>query len=301
MNRHWHILGAGAIGHLFAWRLGQTGATATLLQRPANDPRRCHTLLRPDAGRLSVQFRYAGTTERTPIALLLVTTKANQALAAIEAVADRLETGATILLLHNGMGIASRLAKCRPQQRIALGTTTEAAYWQSANTLVHAGYGETRLGLADGSEPPRWYEDWRALGGDAGWCEDIEKALWEKLLINCAINPLTALYQCRNGTLTEDPQLRQTVAALCRELAAVSLAKGENISSGELEQRVREVIAATASNYSSMMRDFQLQRPSELEFITGYLVHEAGLLDVPCPLNQSVLRKLRALHAHSDA
>ena len=57
----------------------------------------------------------------------------------------------------------------------------------------------------------------------SGLCLDILSRLWRKLALNCAINPLTVLHDCRNGGLSEH---HCEVATLCAELAELRGARG---------------------------------------------------------------------------
>jgi 2-dehydropantoate 2-reductase len=56
---------------------------------------------------------------------------------------------------------------------------------------------------------------------------------------------------------------------------------------------------ATAANQSSMLRDVLQGRPTEIDYITGYLCSEADRLGVPCPANQQLLNQVRLLDSLS--
>jgi 2-dehydropantoate 2-reductase len=94
-----------------------------------------------------------------------------------------------------------------------------------------------------------------------------------KLAVNAAINPLTALTRATNGDVAADPNLAQLAAYLASEAAAVAASLG--IVLDRPVERALEVARATGENRSSMLRDIELGRRTEIEAITG-AVHDLG-------------------------
>jgi 2-dehydropantoate 2-reductase len=102
------------------------------------------------------------------------------------------------------------------QARCIFASSTEGAFRDGDWRVVFAGHGFTWLGDAGHPTAPIWLEDLHAAGIPHEWSTDILTRLWRKLALNCAINPLTVLHDCRNGEL----QAHQCeVATLCAELA----------------------------------------------------------------------------------
>ena len=98
---------------------------------------------------------------------------------------------------------------------------------------------------------------------DVAWHNNIASANWRKLAVNCVINPLTALYGCRNGDLQRYPEQIET---LCREVASVMAMEGYHTSCEGLMQYVMDVIHSTADNVSSMLQDIRSQRHTEIDY-----------------------------------
>ena len=119
--------------------------------------------------------------------------------------------------------------------------------------------------------------------------------LWRKLAINAAINPLTALLRCTNGELAGDPADR--VRRLCTEISAVARAAGMGRAVESLENVVFEVIHNTADNRSSMLQDVEAGRPTEIDYITGWLVEQANRLGMDVPANAALLEQVKT-HGH---
>ena len=288
----WHILGAGAIGGLFATRLARAGADCQLLLRDAQQER-CTLSIEENGTVEQVSLRCGPVDDGAPIARLLVTTKAHQALAALASVQQRLDRDASVVLMINGMGLAEEIRQRLPGSRIYCGTTTEGAYRRSRRHIVHAGRGSTLLGSPVGAPKPEWFRLWEIADLDCRWTDDIDAALWHKLAINCAINPLTALHRCRNGELVADPDLHRAMNALCDEIAAVSRQLGYEDTANELHAVAAQVAAATASNRSSMLQDVAAGQPTEIDYITGYLVARAGALGLSVPRNRALLEAIK--------
>ena len=126
------------------------------------------------------------------------------------------------------------------------------------------------------------------------WDPEIDQALWLKLAINCAINPLTALHGCLNGELAQ-AGLSARVTTLCDEIIEISTAAGYAEVTADLHHQVARVIAATAANRSSMLQDVAAGRRTEIDYITGYLLRAAHRHGVAAPHNEALLRSVLEL------
>lgn len=291
---HWHILGAGAVGGLFAARLGLAGIDVSLLLR---SPQR-REQLKQQANRLSLQdgdrveevpVSAELIDDRGPISHLLVTTKAYDSAAAMESIASRLQPGAQILLLQNGYGHQQQIAQTFANWPLWAGITTSGVRRLAPFQLKVAGEGETRIGPLNqtaalcGALPDGWHRlKHRVIA------TDIERALWQKLAINAAINPLTALLDCPNGALLE-AQYRPQLTALCLEIEAVASACGQPLFDNPLLDQVLKIAEDTAENRSSMLEDFSAGRRTEIDQITGFICAEADRHGLETPVNRELL------------
>ncbi|MBT3412392.1 MAG: 2-dehydropantoate 2-reductase [Halieaceae bacterium] len=294
-GNHWHILGAGAMGCLFASQLVEAGCRVTLLlrHRPEAGSSSLTVESENSSNELTVQLDHAASTGE--INHLLITTKAQDAVDAVKSIAPRIGKQASILFATNGMGYAAAVKAIVPDNPIYYATSTEGAYRLDTLHIRHAGRGITRIGSAEGLPQPSWHEDWRKTSLDCQWDDDITTALWHKMAINCAINPLTAIHQCLNGELARRKQLKQEVGNLCDEIAEVSLAAGFDTTAATLHEDVTAVIAGTADNRSSMLQDVAAGRSTEIDFITGYLLRTAQKYKLNLPHNKNVFNKVLAL------
>jgi 2-dehydropantoate 2-reductase len=122
----------------------------------------------------------------------------------------------------------------------------------------------------------------------------MHSALWQKLLINCAINPLTALANVKNGELAQ-ASYRPTLQAICEEVCLTAQACGIFIDANSALEQVLNVIENTAENYSSMHQDIAHKRPTEIDAINGYVVKQAQKKGIDVPVNTQMLLAIKAL------
>ena len=300
MTNDWHILGAGAIGSLFAASLHNAGIATTLLCRRGNEHHHPGELCieRSDGAEL-LSLPVSFNDDHYAISHLLVTTKAYDVRAALEDVAHRLDPDTHIVILVNGMGFMEELRSDFPDVQFTAATTTAGSYRLNTETarhhFCHAGNGLTRLGRTGQQEPPTWYSDWEELALPCTWELNIEGCLWQKLAINCAINPLSAIHRCKNGELATRPELSNLVKQLCDEIAEVSQAAGFRETSLDIHRLVREVIRDTGDNRSSMLQDTLAQRRTENDYISGYFLKIAQQFKMKTPANKAVFESISRL------
>jgi 2-dehydropantoate 2-reductase len=146
-------------------------------------------------------------------------------------------------------------------------SSTEGAFRDDDWRVVFAGHGYTWLGDASDPTPPTWLNELQASGIPHQWTPDILTRLWRKLALNCAINPLTVLHDCRNGGLQAH---HCEVAMLCAELTDLLDCCGQPAAAEDLHSEVERVIQATAANYSSMYQDVAHGRRTEISYLLGH-------------------------------
>ena len=305
MSTPWHILGAGSLGTLWAARLARAGMPVRLILRDnarLASYQAAKGLTLVEHGEAHT-YPVSGETPDNPepIHRLLVACKAYDAQSAVAHLRHRLAPDAELILLQNGLGSQDAVAAQLPQARCIFASSTEGAFREGDWRVVFAGHGYTWLGDVGHPTPPLWLEDLHAAGIPHEWSTDIITRLWRKLALNCAINPLSVLYQCRNGGLQAH---RCEVATLCAELAELLECCGQPAAAEDLHSEVERVIQATAANYSSMYQDVASARRTEISYLLGYACLAAARHQLILPhlqqLQARLVEHLRARGLASD-
>jgi 2-dehydropantoate 2-reductase len=294
--RAWHVLGAGAIGSLFASALHKSGASVTLLRRSENGPSRTQAIrIDENDDSSEVLLPVSRNHDSEPIDHLLICTKAYDVHSALGQIAHRLNQNSCILVLVNGMGLMDELSTDYPTLQFAFGTTTEGVHRLGDGHFCHAGHGITRLGMKGVVQPPPWFNDWSQIEQTSVWEPEINEVLWQKLAINCAINPLSALSRCKNGMLLETTELTSQINTLCQEISLVSHAAGYIHTAKHIQREVLSVIASTANNRSSMLSDVLNGKRSENDYISGYFLKVSAHYKIPTPHNSKLFEAIKLL------
>lgn len=304
------ILGAGAVGQLICHQLHSAGLAVGLMAREsfASNIEATHwqdlvfsPLSLHNTNTESVSYRVPKldieSKSAQQIKLLIVCVKAYQVLDAISPLLDKLSPQCHILLLHNGMGPHLTLAPRLDGRGLSLGTTSQGVLRQSSWQVKQTGQGLTQFGHFTGPELPQTLRE-RLLHAipNSEWVEAIIPSLWQKLAVNAAINPLTALHQCPNGTLAQ-AQFSTTIANILDELVEVAAYDGIELDRHFLEERVYRVIELTAANFSSMHQDVAHHRLTEIEQINGYICNRARAHGLSAPINAQMCQAIKQLSA----
>ena len=291
----WHILGAGSMGALWATRLARAGLPVKLILR---NPDRLHAYQAAQGltlveGEHSQQWAISAQTPDTdePIQRLLVTCKAYDAEQAVAQVSGRLSPDAELILLQNGLGSQQAVAALVPHVRCIFASSTEGAFRDGDWRVVFAGLGHTWLGDTEQGQAPQWLDELQRSGIAHQWSPNILSRLWRKLALNCAINPLTVLYDCRNGGLQAHSD---EVNILCTELSALLERCDQADAAVDLAAEVNRVILATANNFSSMHQDVRQGRRTEISYLLGYACEAARSRQFAVPHLQHLLQRLSA-------
>lgn len=220
----------------------------------------------------------------------------------IDDVAEMMDECRTLqlLLFQNGIGHTEKFAARISPSRIFIAVTTEAGLKVSANRVIHTGKGTTALGGMSGDlqRAAAVCDDVKKLLREAGFScvlsKNTESIVWNKLLINAVINPLTALWGIPNGELLTSPERLAWMRALLDEGMEVAGAIDVHVAENLWEQLLN-VCRKTAENSSSMLQDVLAGRPTELAWINGEIVRIAHGKGVSVPTHEKVFDLLKGM------
>lgn len=175
---------------------------------------------------------------------------------------------------------------------------------QDFSVTQQGDFANLRIGImnADEMEKEKVLEVSEILKGadiDHKVSEDIECEIWKKYILNCAYNVLTAFYNNTIGQLRSDPKKDKEYEQLVYESYEVAVKKGVHVKKEDADaivRRFREELEDDAT--SSLQRDVNAGRPTELETFSGYIVREAKRLGVDVPVSERMYEGLKEKGEH---
>jgi 2-dehydropantoate 2-reductase len=294
------VIGAGAIGSLFAGHLAAVAEVSVLTRRPEHA-----AALRRDGLRISGRSDRQATVaasadpgEIAPFDLGIVATKAAGLEGAVESLRGRFPQ-ATIMTVLNGLG-AERAVRSAGDWPIISGVTFMSGTRHSDTHIEYVLDTETWIGPYE-STPFAVVQEAAGLMASAGLkveaLPDLLPAQWSKLIFNATVNAVAALTGLPHVPLfaaREQPSdLGNLVHDLMDEGKAVAAAAGIELHDDPWQMNVLATQRGSA-HYPSMLEDVQARRRTEVELITGALVREAVRAGVPAPLHTALYRLIKA-------
>jgi len=300
------IVGTGALATLFAARLAQAEYPITMLGswRAGLDALRTNGARLIDAD--GNEHRFAVNAIDDPYkcrgfqhALILVKAWQTEYVAAQlkECLADA--PRGVAVTLQNGLGNREILAQSLGFSRVALGTTTTGATLLGPGLVKAGGEGTVSIERHPALGPIE--ASLRTAKFDVNIVEDAKSLIWGKLVINAAINPLTALLRVSNGRLLERSSAREMMKALASETAQVAQAEKVDLPFPDPVAAAEEVALKTASNHSSMLQDVLRGAPTEINAICGAVVKAAQKHNIDTPANWACWMLIKALDGKGNA
>jgi 2-dehydropantoate 2-reductase len=197
------------------------------------------------------------------------------------------------LTLQNGLGNREKLTQMLGARRVSLGVTTIGANLLGPGRVVQAGEGVISLSAHPGLSP--LINLLRSAGFVIETEPDPTALLWGKLVINAAINPITALLRVPNGELLARSHARALLQAVVREAASVAVAQGIRLPYPDPVIATETIARRTSTNRSSMLQDVLRGAPTEIDAICGAIVQAGEVTGVPTPIVRTLLQLTKSL------
>ncbi|MBP1961409.1 ketopantoate reductase family protein [Paenibacillus aceris] len=205
-----------------------------------------------------------------------------------------------LVSFQNGIGHESMLSQGVGRAKLLLAVTTEGAKREGLTTVFHTGHGVTYIGSVDQTEDDENSMHFLLVNllEKAGFQTKMSKnmvvRIWDKLIINAVINPLTAILRVKNGELLNSVWTKSLMLALYQEACIIANAKGIQVPD-DLWQTILMVCEATSGNHSSMLQDIEQSRNTEIDRINGSILQMAKELNLELPTHLTVYQLVKAI------
>jgi len=145
---------------------------------------------------------------------------------------------------------------------------------------------------------------------------NIRGALWSKMAINCMITTVGALTGQLLGEMLKERRVRQAFLVIYREVLDTAQAAGIKLeriaanprlmymrpNAGRIHRFLKDkLMKLVGRRYgklkSSMLQSLERGRPSEIDYLNGYVVETAKKHGVPVPLNALVTKMIKEIES----
>lgn len=298
------ILGAGAMGSLYAsYLVHNHDVTLIDSYKPQVDQINEHGITKINQDKTETLFHAKAVLSQTDIGyqdLVIVFVKGIHTYEAMKLNQSLLSPSTIVLTLQNGAGNNRDIANFVAKEKIIVGTSSHNSVSMELGKFYHSGVGPTNIGPdfpCDSS-----IKDVEKVANALKECdltvhilEDIQKVLWQKLLVNCGINALSTLMQCKIGEIYSNTYLWDLCKKIVYECVLVAEADGTYFDRKEALEVVRKVCINDATGFASMYQDRQNKRLTEIDRINGVVAKLGQEYGIYTPNNSILVSQIHAI------
>lgn len=301
--RHVLMVGAGSVGGFFGAHMAKNNPNVSFLLRPT-------TLAAVKQNGLTIRSANGSFTVHPPAAddprnlpkpdLIILSVKAYD----LDEVMTQLEpvfTDQTVILtLQNGVDTEDRLISRFQRDCVVGGVAFIYSKIAAPGVIDHYKKGAVAIGEMMGHKSPRLLaiaEIFKQAGIPCQLTDDVRRSKWEKMCWNCVFNPLTVLIDDKVAKALDRPEMLRVIHQIVEEVAAVSAAVKVPLAPDMAEKVVRWT-QEIRDIHTSMYDDWKAGRPTEIDYLNGYVAklgHERG---IPTPLNDALTAMIKTITEH---
>ena len=296
-----YMIGSGAMGSVYGGLLARAGFDVTLI-----DIRQDHIAAVQSKGvivegvpgrhviRVAAQTSASGL---APADFAIVFTDANATKEAARIAKQVLKPEGFAMTLQNGIGNVEALIAELGEGRVVAGVTMNSGAFPEPGRVQYTNAGVTSIGELNGATTARVQEVAGMLnkaGIETKIVADPMAEIWSKFILNCAINPLTAVTGLRSGEMYRTPEVNALQDRVLDEILAVVERKGVRLAEPNPRKKIKDHCQGRY-NRPSMMQHIEQGRRTEIDALNGALVREAKALGIPVPYNEAVVAVVKGL------
>lgn len=280
------IMGAGAVGCYYGAMLALAGHQVVLVGRTAFvDAVSQNGLILEKEGKRLVALVEASC-DLSVIAgaeMVMICVKSGDTEQAGQQIAPYLDPACLVLSLQNGVSNAETLANIlgRPVMPVVVYVASRMA---SPGVVRHEGRGDLELSGPGANDVAAMLN---SASIQTNVSDDVMASLWAKLVVNCAINPLSAITRLPYGKMAEQEGIPRLMEDIAIEALTVARAEGIAVPNSVFET-IRTIPVSMAGQYSSTAQDLMNGKPTEIDFLNWEIVKRASKHGIATPINRTL-------------
>jgi len=313
------VVGAGALGGTITTRLRASGVDVSLAVRnreTAELLKRAGLQLSGTGGSASVAMVDVAPLDTYSAGdrfdLIVLATKAHDAIEVAPAAIRLLREGGTLLPIQNG-GVSTLLGDRFGSAVVLGGVSNLGATMIAPGVYEQRNAGHLLIGEIAGRQSRRseLVRDWLGRGVDVRITANLRGSIWSKLLLNCSVTTIGALAGSTMREYIARPAGRELFDRVYDETLRVALGSGAALermivdpippgwgsatATDAHDRWLAEIVRAYGGLTPSMLQDFERGRPTEIDFINGYVVSRGRDVGVDTPANARIVEMVRAI------
>ena len=293
------VVGAGAMGGSFAGLLAVSGHEVRIIDTDSAHVEainRDGLLVEGVLGVHRVQVPATMDSEDGEVAdAVIMFCDTNNTKEASRTVAKLTGNHGVAITFQNGIGNVEALVDAVGPARTLAGSSMCSAANLGPGHVSLTHMGKTSLGELDGTATPRTEKLAKALS-EAGFkvevSDQIMGQVWQKFLVNCAVNAIAATTGLRSGEISRVSELAGFQDEVIKEGLQVINGKGIRLPNPDVMSELKRNLPKRF-NRPSMLQHVDSGRKTEIDAINGALIREANELGIATPYNQSLVALLK--------
>lgn len=293
------VLGAGAIGSFFGGLLSKHNQVVLVGRSDhVNKTNRKGLQIK---GKTKFKRKLTAVNSVSQIStspdLILLTVKSFDTLHAITQAKKIIGPDTIVLSFQNGLDNLNQIRKIVDKNQILAGITTHGVQFLQPGVIYHKGKGKTVIGEPYQERTQRIQQianTFNEANISVTVSSNILEDIWKKAIVNACINPLTTIFECQNGYLSQNPILTDIIRKICEESVCVAQQKGFLFNAEEIINLTFEVIQQTKKNNSSMLQSIKQDKQTEIDEINGKIVEIGKAKNCTVYLNELLTKIVKS-------
>lgn len=300
---HILIAGAGALGSLFGGLLAEAGSRVTLFSRRKDHieaVRRLGLRIVGEGGDRAVRVAATDSVDQIPQAdIVIVLCKSTATADICQELRPVIGHEAVAVSFQNGLGNEDIMATAWGAGMVIGGLTSMGATLEEPGLVRSYATLPTLIGELDGVASER-VERLATLLTTAQLptiaTSSFLAAKWQKLLMNVAMSATSGLTGLTIGEVAAHPELSHIARRAIDEAAQVAKAEGVMLDQVARHEVLDSIInSGAARNKTSMRRDIEAARPTEVGAIYGSIITRAQQYRIATPTLEALAALMRGL------
>lgn len=231
--------------------------------------------------------------------LILIATKSNDFLNAVEMIKNFVKEDTIILSLLNGISTEPILIEKFGNKKVLYSYFIGHASMKQGVVVTHDGVGTIVFGELKNTEYSRNVlmvkELFEKVNIDYKIPEDMLSSMWQKFVINIGINQTSALLKADYRKLQESEEAEKMLVDLMTEAVKIAQIIGVNNTEDFLSNCLELVKKMPTNAKSSMLQDVENNRQTEVDIFAGEIIRLGKTHGISTPNNELAYKKIKEI------